>query len=83
MSQLSDNCEFCGSKLVYVDGEVSGIYGYSSLVLPRATLIAGNRTFRSNEEKPNYNYLDSKARYGLLPEEINPHLFQDPNGMLP
>ena len=80
VAQLPENCEFCGSKAVFVDGEVAGLYGYTSLVLPKATLIVGNRTFRSNEEKPKYSYLDSKTRHGLLPDEINPQLFRDPNG---
>ena len=63
-----------------MDGEVASLYGYTSLVLPKATLVVGNRTFRSQESKPNHTYLDSKARYGLLPSEVNPQLFQDPTG---
>ena len=63
-----------------MDGEVAGLYGYTSLVLPKATLIVGNRTFRNQETKPNYTYLDSKARYGLLPDEVEPSLYDDPEG---
>ena len=80
VSHLSDNCEFCGSKNGYVDGEVASLYGYTSLVLPKATLVVGNRNFRSQDDKPKHTYLDSKTRYGLLPSEINPQLFQDPAG---
>ena len=79
-SKLPDNCEFCSDKNTFVDGEVAGLYGYTSLVLPKATLIVGNRTFRNQEAKPNYTYLDSKARYGLLPDEVEPALYDDPEG---
>ena len=81
ISHLNENCEFCGSKNVYVDGEVSSVYGYSCLVLPKASLIIGNRSFRSHDAKPNHTYLDSKARYGILPSEVNPQLFHDPTGI--
>ena len=80
VSQLGDNCEFCASKNGYVDGEVCGLYGFTSLVLPKASLIVGNRNFRNADKKPQHNYLDSKTRYGLLPSEVDPQLFQDPNG---
>ena len=78
--KLHDNCEFCSSKNTFVDGEVAGLYGYTCLFLPKATLIIGNRTFRNHEDKPNYNYLDSKSRNGLLPDEVNPALYDNPKG---
>ena len=80
MSDLGDNCEFCASKATNIDGEVAGVYGYSCLVIPKATLVVGNRSFRTSDDRPKHNYLDSKTRFGLLPSEINPQLFQDLNG---
>ena len=72
---MKTDCDQCYQKSQYVDGEFSNLYGYSGLVLAKATLIAGLKKQPERVKKETANVI--RTRHGITPEEINPQLFEN------
>lgn len=77
---MPESCEHCSQKNIYIDGEHSDVYGFTCLVIPKVSLVAGNRVFKNDEIRPKHSPQDSRSRYGLLPDEINHKLYDNGKG---